>query len=448
MPYLLFKPDAKMLRRNDLAGIVDAPAVFNGRWEYQHIPSAFLRSRASPKFKQSVFTQHLTRPRRPTRRSMWTFGEALTNFLEWCEENSKRWEALSFTDDILEGYQADMLSGAWSASKHPLMPRTVNSRVSEACNFLEWAAQSAFRSAFDVKRVSTRLRVPASISTAVNNGMQVEVRAGMVRADPLTLRIPTNDEIRTWHKSVRIISGDTKTLMCELVLETGIRREEAVQWRVDTLPIDKTEWVTQGDSVQVTIRHGTKGQKHIGADGDEIGPARTICIPLLLALKLHDYRERTRPKLRANYVRGAADISERRRRMINSTSRLFLSDFTGEPVSAQRFYDAWKDSPSLPYKSWTVHLGRHWWACTTLLKYCKLRFQIAPADANYGDSHGVLVATAIDILRLIIKPQLGHVSVETSDKYIVWIQHMLMRDAPMHDLYELALESPFTAPMS
>jgi len=437
--HYLFWPAPEHLVAAGFPTIAHVPCIFDSEWRYHEVASRYLRARARSLNNLGGHRRHQNRPRYPTKKSLRSYGESLVNFLEWCASSSRDWVTLDYTDDLLHGYQADMSTGRWSARRVSLQARTINKRIDEACKFLQWAAGQGLREPFDVpmREVAT----PAKSSTSTRRGEWVsEVRVGSVRPDPTTLRIPRDEEVTAWHRSVLVESGPTKALMCELVLETAVRREEAVQWRIDTLPINPDDWNITGDKVMVKIRHGTKGPKRKDESGAEIGPARDISLPLTLAYALHQYRETVRPKLLAAYVKSASSLEEKRARMKNATQRLFLSDHNGEPVSAQRFYEAWVGASRLPYPGWSPHLGRHWWACKTLLTVCRLRLGVAPGGQVFGETEGVLISSANDAIMLVLGPQMGHISEQTTKMYLVWIQRIFML-ATLHDDYEQALES-------
>lgn len=440
MAFYLFWPTASTLSEQGFGALAHVPCIFNEQWQYESVPSQYLCARGAPKFKSQKDLPQLRYPRIPTKKSMATYGESLTNFLEWCVANKLSWQEVEYSTHLIDGYQADMICGRWSETSNSLAPRTVNLRVGEACAFLEWAGGKGFRSPFDVANVAIKKNAPSGTSVHGHKKKAIEARAGAVRPDPSTLRIPTDAELAAWHKSVLIESGFTKALMCKLILETGIRREEAVQWRMDTLPAERSKWHVDGDQVLVRIKYGAKGSKTKDKFGEDVGPARNIYLPMSLALAIHEYRTTVRPGVRAKYVRSAPNEQEKRRRMREKPDRLFLSDSTGEPVSAQVLYDAWTSASKLPYKGWSPHIGRNWWACKKLISACSLRFRTTAVEQVFGNEHGALVSTAMDIIMLVIKPQLGHVSVETTQLYLAWIGRVFTLGS-MYDKYAQALEN-------
>jgi integrase len=437
--FFLFWPDAKKVKAAGFKSLAHVPCVFDAHWRYQRIPSVYLCARARAKLERKSNRPALHAVRYPTVLSLRAFGEALINFLEWCAENGRPWEVVDYDDDIVSGYQEDMLSGAWSARRSALSARTINARVGEACRFLEWAASVHLREPFEILTTKVSVDQQSGTSTHGHKRKTVEVRVGGIRPNPLQLRIPTDAEVDRWGRSVRAESGYTKSLMCRAVLETAVRREELVQWRIDTLPIDKTQWRVEGDSVMVTISYGAKGSKRRNESGDLVGPSRDIVIPLSLAESLHEYYRTIRPALRKKFVYAGGTEAERRRRMKLTTTRLFLSEATGLPVSAQRFYEAWTGASALPFAGWSPHGGRHWWSCKKLLKAVKRLEGIGALAPSYSDGDSMLTASATDVIRLVIKPQLGHLDEKTSEAYLVWVRR-IVELATLYDDYERELE--------
>lgn len=433
------------MREAGFSALSHIPFVLGEAWLYHDAASWYLRDRAMLTYVPAIDSGAAQASGRyPTRKSLENFARALTNFLEWCEARQFDWRTIEYTQHLVNGYQAEMERGSWSVSGKKLSARTINGRVGEACHFLDWAGQRGLREPFKVITVIKTVSQPTHRNSRGHEAIQKTVRAGRVRPDPVHLRLPTDAEVDAWHRSVRIKSGYTKALMCELILKTAIRREEACQWRVDTLPLDRSDWLIRGDSVTVTIEYGTKGTKTREGDDsvedDERGPARSIVMPLSLAEKLAHYREFLRPANRAKFVRGAPNDAERRARRRAPNNLLFLSDTTGRPVRASRLYDAWTSASRLPFVGWSPHGGRHFWACKTL---------IAAIERHRRDAGGNVPAASLsptwihgcasDALLLEIKPQLGHVDPSTTELYITWVTKTFAQ-SDLHDAHLADLE--------
>lgn len=430
MSYYLFQPDAPTLSRAGYASVSKVPAVFSPNWSYHQEASRYLREKAHQELglQSRAFKQSL-----PTRRTLVTYGQSLCNFFEWCDAREQDWRDVDFAEHILAGYQTDMLRGTWSVRGTSLRPRTVNLRVTVVCEFLSWAASRGLRGDFSVQGGTHRVKRQSYSSPRGFVAQDVFQRLARVRPPPSQLRIPTDGEIQRWREEIAVRFGKTKLLMADLVLATGIRREEVAQWHPDTLPRDRNEWRIRGDYVTVTIEEGTKGSKHVGSEDRELGPARCIDIPLSLAQRIHRYRTFDRPAQAAKYVKSASDATSRKLRSKQLAHRLFLTDVSGAPVSGNALYEAWTTGARQPFKGWTIHGGRHYWACKTLMERVG---QVWRACADAYD----LTTSATDVLLLHIQPQLGHVSSSTSQQYLVWLERMFV-GTDVYEQYAASLET-------
>lgn len=157
-----------------------------------------------------------------------------------------------------------------------------------------------------------------------------------------------------------------------------------------------------------------------------------------LADRLWHYLEYERPRLMKTYIKSGKTKAEQEARRRNPPTELFLSDFTGAPVSAQKFYDAWVNAPSLPFEGWSPHPGRHYWACKTLL----IELERMRKQANLMSGSGMpitwITGSATDIIQLIIQPQLGHMDKKTTDMYLGWIRDVY-DIVELHNAYALEL---------
>jgi len=242
------------------------------------------------------------------------------------------------------------------------------------------------------------------------------------------LSLPKDEDVGAWLSRLYKKYGYAKGLMAELVLLTAVRREEAASWRVDTLPKDKANWKIinlhapyENRAVLVTIRYGCKGSNYGEDHGDKIGPEGTIKVPLPLADKIHEYRTKKRPHALLNWVKAGKSLQEQRTRQSDSV-HLFLDEDSGSRLKAQALYDAWT-GVELPFKGWSPHLGRDWWACSTL--WVEMRKHEHLLKTGLDIPHALLESTAIGVIRLQIQPQLRHVSPETTLMYLVWVSDML-----------------------
>jgi len=437
LSFYLFWPDESQMVEAGFGNVADIPAVFDGRWAYQEAPSKYLRERTLRDFlpRNARRSVNVLTPA-----SIQTFGESLCNFLEWCELRELDWRLLEYKNDIIQGYQKALSAGTFSVGFRGLSSSTINSRVDEACNFLQWAFGRGLRREFHVPTVKIKVKHKNSQLSHGHKTQEIEVREGRVRADPKSLRMPSQQEIKLWLESLRVEKGVTKHLMAELILYSAVRREEVIQWQVDTLPENREDWHITGNEVAVKVEYGAKGMKRYNERGDLVGPSRIIFLPLELAEKLHLYRETKRLKFFAAYVKSAKTPRERSERMNKRFSQLFLSDFTGKPVSAQTFYDAWVEASRLPFKGWSPHPGRHYWACNELLQELDRKFSALKNLKKSEIPIDWISGNVQDIIKIRIQPQLGHIDEETTERYIAWaIQQYRCGD--IGDRFEQALES-------
>jgi len=411
-------PDPEEMTRFGFDGVRDVPFILDGEGKYHDEASWYLRERALMEWSPERHGPALFASRYPTSASMRTYGYALVNFLEWTSECQRDWRTLDYTKDVLLSYQAMMLDGQWSAANRELSPSTVTQRVDEACSFLSWAAAKSLRDEFKIVTSTVRVIRPRKKSPQET---QVQ-RVGRVRPAATSLHMPSPDSIAKWLGSVEVRSGKTKALLCETIVGSGIRREEAVQLRKTSIP-PTTEIVGLADDadIQIEISFGAKGSKTRNRAGELEGPRRDIFMKAALVKKLCLYRDGLRNEALAVYVRKAESIEERRRRIRSHSNRLFISEYTGQPITWERLYDAWTLAPHSPYPGWSPHAGRHYWACHKLLTLMKEESDISKASAR-RDPQG-FDSTARNLLQIVIQPQLGHVDEKTTLLYLRWLRH-------------------------
>lgn len=431
-------PSLGQMQDSGFQHLAKIPFVIAGVSGYHREASWYLRDRALLAWT-SGNAQH--NGRYPTRQSLSTYASSLVNFLDWCESTSRDWRVVEFTSDLVHGYQEQMGSGLWSASGKPLSAQTINMRMGESMRFLQWSAARSLRKPFVAITVTRKVSLPSHQHAGKHVQKEIEVRAGKVRPDPITLRLPTAPEIARWLKVVRIEKGHTKALMCDLILQTAIRREEACQWRVDTLPLSRADWNVIGDTVTVKIEYSTKGGKTTDENGDELGPSRHITMPLAMAERLDNYRKNVRPTNRSIFVKANSSTPVERRELAKANPRqLFLSDSNGRPIQDHTLYDAWTNVSYLPFEGWSPHGGRHYWACDRLLSAIKKNAAALGSALNAATSNNWITGCANDTMMMVIKPQLGHVSAATTEEYLKWVLQASAQ-VDLNDGYQAALDA-------
>lgn len=218
-------PDAEWLKKAGFGAYADVPVMFTGAHRYLRELNRYLRERAVMDWHPSQILGEPnvlfgSRAKQPCSSSLKTMSARLDNFFEWTEWAGLDWKTLDY------GYQADMLTGRWSVSGEALKPSTVNQRVSDACNFLRWAAFRGLRSPFNMKLVCMPSAPQHFRRTAGHPKGPVMSRVGSVRADPGDLRLPTAHEIATWLKAVESRFGFVKGLCAARSCERlyGVRK--------------------------------------------------------------------------------------------------------------------------------------------------------------------------------------------------------------------------------
>jgi len=424
---LLF-PDTRLMFENDFQSVAYVPFFLDAPGQYLDGPSQYLRERALlewlpedalPVLASSSLSGSLSYP---TIASLRTMGEKLKNFLEWCASKQIDWRSAEYTAHVISGYQAQMTTGEWSQTGRPLDGKTINQRASEATLFLAWTSQAGVRNPSAPPFAVPRRRKKASKKEGGSGRgkvAEIDSRAGSVSMDPPLFWLPTQQEVGCWLRNVYSVKGKVKGLCCELILETGIRNRECVEWRADLLPIDRKDWIVRGDKVHVLIRAGTKGKRAQPSDID--GPARWVKLPISFAERLHSYRLEERPSQHARWVRAAKTPDEKsRRRRMGLPPQLFLGEGSNRPFGTRMLHRAWTETPGCP-KGWRPHLGRHFCAGQKLIDITLEKIKAAGVDLGKLNADW-LTGSANNDITLVIRPMLGHISDETTNGYLGWLR--------------------------
>jgi integrase len=413
----LHLPSESVLAAAGFASVQRVPVLFGRGHQYCREYNRFLRERATLDWHPAgqTATTASFRGRRivyPSKATVMDWAERLSNFDDWLEETGRDWKSIDYLTDIVQGYQSDMLTGRWSESGRPLKPATVNVRVQTACTFLRWASERGLRPSFVLISSTILVTGQNGANSHGHRAVAVQSRMGTLRNEKKPfITLPDADQVRRWLLSVQARRGYTKALMCKTILRTGIRRREVVEMRVNDLP-ERKDWVVIGSSVQMRLVHGTKGSKSHTHDGEEMGPARTIGIPLDLAEELDQYRAWRRLKPATKWMK--------RNKGKPAPDHLFLGELDGTPISMDTLYRAWTNTPDVIIDAWFPHAGRHYWACHALLS--ALEQETSRAKATIAQMPEAWVyEVGRSIIDTRIRPQLGHVDIETTLIYLRWV---------------------------
>uniref|UniRef100_Q07NR5 Phage integrase family protein n=1 Tax=Rhodopseudomonas palustris (strain BisA53) TaxID=316055 RepID=Q07NR5_RHOP5 len=367
------------------------PVLFDNAWHYMREHSRYLRERAVLAYRPLDDRGDFPRPKTLER-----IAHTLSNWDAWTVSKGIDWRQASY-DHVLH-YQNDQVNGAWSKSGEPLDASTANSRADEVTHFLRWAHLTGLRPSFEFKMTLKQTSIGGKIRT-------IAVRVGRAKSSnspPELGHLPKAEEIKAWLESVRMRRGEAKHLACRFVLETGARREEVAQVKVQHWPTEKSvdAAIRAGDAfVTMTLRDGTKGAK-----------PRNIKVPVSFARNVLTWL----PK-RATYTYRYFKRTGKR------TDRLFVSDsgqHAGIPLSGPTIWKAFHEVEPRP-EDWTPHKGRHAHAC----------FLLIYALENEAKAAGMnMKLMGVDWIRDrgkhwldLLRRQFGHVSSETTELYLRWI---------------------------
>ena len=432
MNYRVYYSDPSLTTSAGFGKVAHLPCIFDMRPGYHRLGSAYLIDKGltvwNPRASSGLGSEPESIRVPPSRQSMKNYAHWLCNFLEWADVRGIDLLTCNYVQHVHGKYQSQMQTGIWSHNAKALSPTTINLRVQVAVDFLLWMANKGYRSSFHVPYHIIQIKTGSATNSKGHRTKDVLVRDGKVRQNKKNLRMPTDSEVAAWLGSVYSKFGQTKGLMAETVLLTAVRRDEASAWRVNTLPEDPAMWhindrqkpFTQ-QCVRLNIKFGTKGTEYGIDHGDKIGPERSIWIPLHLAQRLHEYRQKSRIVSVAKWVKAASTTAKKKERIASSV-HLFVDEMTGKRITGRQLYDTWT-GVNLPFKGWSPHLGRDWWACSILIRelnkneYLMSLGKQAPID--------LIKSTAMSVINLQIQPQLGHADQKTSMIYVQWAIDML-----------------------
>ena len=338
----------------------------------------------------------------------------LCAFFSWLSVDGIAWKEVEYSDLILI-WQVGLLNGDKASKGAPVSHRYVNALIQEACLFLSWASDRGYRPPF---RIPVRLTRSSSKGSGRHSHSHKRpksvIRAGTLPPRPSQLVLPTPQDVAKWLKQVERLKGPVKSLCCELILTTGMRISEVIQWRTDTLP-PKSEWRLIDGKVPVLIKWGVKGGK-VSPGSMEGTKQREILVPHELAERIDHYRAWQRPGQIRKWVNSAATSEERSQRLHSAkTDRLWLGDSSNSPFSTNQLYQDWTRVPGCP-NGWHPHKGRHYFAVDLLVEHTSELLK--SRDMEGCPPMDWLIGTLSSQVRLILMPLLGHVSEETSNIYL------------------------------
>ncbi|WP_119306033.1 site-specific integrase [Cohaesibacter haloalkalitolerans] len=419
------------------------PILFTFKWKLLHEAYEYLVARGAGRWSAdkgaaSAYSGY----KKPSENSMKAYGRDLEHFYTYCERYRLDWKTVSYIQ-LLETYQTAMQFGKCTADGNPLSASTINRRMGTVGDFLTFAAYHGMRDPFEISQDSLPAHIHYQNQARTGKPTTTQSRrVGRVRQDPEDLRLPTRPEIVTWLESIHAEHpgdhGNTGYLMCRTVIETGMRSEEVRLIRARQIPNLRDPEQVAGDVTEVGVKiyYGTKGDRMIG-DPEKKGKPRKISIDRNLLFRLDAYIRGPRKR--------AIEVFKARNEGKSLPKELFLSPSTGRPYSHRRFLEIWAQEKSknrretMPFPGWSIHLGRHAWACYEVLRRIDAELVLIKEEVRFAGSDNHIPSSttvngmARDLIEQIIRPAMGHVSSETTERYLRWLRSQLGRNKYSRD---------------
>ena len=338
------------------------------------------------------------RKKRPSAGTVRQTAYDMTTFLDWCDETGVDWRTIERGHDAdprsLVGYARMMADGRWS-TKGPVQRATIETRLAIAIDFLSYAAAPprSWRAPFDAAPI-----------------------LGYGQASPSDKRydVPTKPAVAAWLERLRAETHPAQHLMVQTIFEAGLRREEALALRAHQIP--HPDAFKPGPFQHIEVSYGTKGGRE-PSDPDRIGKRRMVRIRTAFVERLHLHKMNPRE-------RGAAlRVHAERHPTDSAPEHLFLNPETGLPYALSQPNKLFKRGGPAPTSPWTPHMGRHFYACWTLLEFLQEEARLA------GLRRGDLIPSTLEALGhaslLRLRAYLGHESSDTTDIYLAWASEHL-----------------------
>jgi hypothetical protein len=425
-------PDAQKMNDLGYAKLAYVPFLIGADGDYPVEANRYLRERACLEWRPSIPGKQGSYRfnTRQTIESLDAMARRLMEFLLWCENSIPliSWKDVVYLDDIIDKWQAGMLSGSASRSQKKLAVETVNARVSEACYFLSWAAERGYRDAFSV--IANKFSLHAGHSQ--NRKDCKQSRVGELVSRRRSLSLPSDVILAQWHSKLKVCHGEVMALFAECLMRTGLRISEGTKFRVRDLPEKeygpegndwREDWLQSGE-IPCTICMGVKGPK-IARGSDESSKPRVIYIPIELADRMDYYRQEGRPTLIARWVSAGKSKDERDKRLKSKKTDSFWLGKRGKPLSNSWVRQAWSSGLTTPWR-WCPHMARHFFAVNTLVSY--MRDLIAQFKLSTIPSVGWLHGLMAGQISIILTPLMGHMSEETTLLYLRAAKERLIKD--------------------
>lgn len=437
MAYMIM-PDRAKCAELGISELAHIPGLWSAKWKLLDEAVDYLIARGISRWSPGIGPRSdYARAKLPAENSMKSYGRDLESFFTYCERFRLDWKKVRY-DQLLETYQLSMQTGSYSANGQPLSASTINRRMLTVGDFLTFAAHFDLRDRFEVAQVTIPSHIQSQLQAQIGKQAPLSSRrVGRVRKDPDDLELPTRSEIKGWLDAIYATHvGDyavTHYLMCRTIIETGLRAEELLMMRANQIPDpnDYSRVKPDAFTVGVEILYGTKGERSVG-DPEKSGKPRKIAISRDFLFRLDTYRRGERKR--------ALKTFQSRNPGQPLPKQLFLSPETGTHYSYNRLHEIWTQrsarnrAKTMPFLGWSPHSGRHAWACYEVLE--RLESELAhiaenarlAGNGDHTPSFSLVDTMARNLVNQFIRPTMGHMSSETTERYLRWLQGQVGRN--------------------
>lgn len=406
----LIKSDPDECERLGIAALSHIPGVWSAGFEPISDAIDYLIAKGTGKWSGGGERSSYAAFKSLSTASMTAYGNDVVTFFDWCESQSIDWHTAE-TIDLVVAYKSSLDErGNLRPKRRRLAASTINRRVGTALDFLAFC-----RARYGGGSTSSRLEIASSVRCRKSHSKMRSSDATIVKSTkskvhPKALRLPTISELNCWLSALREKHGISPYLISKTIVGVGLRAEEALLLRADQLPPIPAAGST---TARMEITFGTKGGRD-PQDPDRRGKPRYVRVPITLLKELHGYATGHRKLCLHRYHKD--------KRADDVPKELFLSRYTGMRYSYSRFYELWT-SPRLPFDHFSPHIGRHTWACYTLLE--KIKNEIELSVGVDGPLASIATNLHQNLIETWVSTQLGHVDDRTSLMYLNWVMEEL-----------------------
>ena len=406
-------PDAATLREGGLnpqhaqvPAIVSVGNKFVGAQRFAEATD-FLIARAGLSGERIAYLPDLGAARRHPLDSAQTTRKvagALINFLNYCQRCRVDWRRIEAGHKYLHPstlhWAFSSLDGSSGQTK--VSKATVAIRLFYVQHFLCWTAAAGRRMPYEpVNHVLSRGRVKQ-------------------RSLPELVGMPEDSEVRNWLAVARKKMSLQSHLMVRLMLECGLRQQEARLLRQSRVPDSetiRTESARIGGGLFEDSDDDLFPITLTAEDGTKYGKPRVVYVPRALVVALHQWKH-------DRSLRPAAVRRYRARSPDNpNPPTLFFNERTGQPFSKNFLNTCAIQRVTAPAPFSSCHKLRHYFASRFMLRQT-IRI-LRSYDKIRGADAGYIIDGALNEAESFLQSQLGHSSASTTETYRDWVSEQI-----------------------